>query len=256
MAPGSARGAGRRGCEGPLSGRSPPPANPRPLPGDIEAIGFLVQRRDGLRCGQRIRNRLEQRLDAEIDGCPENLGRPNFAIGQVTVGRCARSADSPTRACAIMLDAPRNIARRRAASSRSDARIEGLPSCPQDVARGAKVSRARRARATEFKRLFEASGFTGHGLQKFAQACRDNCWLETICPATSRRRPPPEHSTLSCDMPSASAAGPGSSAVNSVCAGIEKSVREAGLTEGRAAALRRYADKLISVTGVSHFHGE
>jgi hypothetical protein len=26
------------------------------------------------------------------------------------------------------------------------------------------------------RRLFEALGFTGHALQKFAQGCRDKCW--------------------------------------------------------------------------------
>jgi putative transposase len=43
-------------------------------------------------------------------------------------------------------------------------------------------SPARKARATEFKRLFEAFGFTGHSLQKFAQACRDNCWIKDHLP--------------------------------------------------------------------------
>src|SRR5262244_2635734 len=40
---------------------------------NIEAIGPLVQRRNRLRPRQRFRDRLEQRLDAEIDERPKNL---------------------------------------------------------------------------------------------------------------------------------------------------------------------------------------
>jgi putative transposase len=50
------------------------------------------------------------------------------------------------------------------------------------MSRGEPRSPVRKARATEFKGLFEASGFTRHGLQKFAQACRDNCWIKDPAP--------------------------------------------------------------------------
>src|SRR5262249_5824323 len=47
----------------------PAPASLR----NIEAIRPSVQRRNRLRSGQRVRDRLEQRLDAEVDESPENL---------------------------------------------------------------------------------------------------------------------------------------------------------------------------------------
>src|SRR5262249_2291876 len=40
---------------------------------NVKAIWPSMQRRNGLRAGQRVRDRLEQRLDAEIHEGPENL---------------------------------------------------------------------------------------------------------------------------------------------------------------------------------------
>jgi putative transposase len=71
-----------------------------------------------------------------------------------------------------MLDAARNIANvvlgegvRRLDLMRESKAYQAA----RKMSRGEPRSPARKARATEFKRLFEALGFTGHGLQKFAQ---------------------------------------------------------------------------------------
>jgi hypothetical protein len=45
------------------------------------------------------------------------------------------------------------------------------------MSRGEPRSPERKARANEFKRLFEGFGFTGYALQKFAQRCRDKYWI-------------------------------------------------------------------------------
>jgi hypothetical protein len=83
------------------------------------------------------------------------------------------------RACTIILDAGRNIGNavlgeglhrldlmRESRAYRAARKMRGEPRSPE-----------RKARANEFKRLFEAFGFTGHALQKFAQGCRDKCWI-------------------------------------------------------------------------------
>jgi hypothetical protein len=123
-----------------------------------------------------------------------------------------RTSPADERACAIMLDAaPQHRkcrARRRAAPSRSDARIEGIPSCPQDVARETKVSR-QEGQGNRVQAPVRTPAMASRSSLRRAVITAGS---KTICLATSRRRPPPEHSTLSCNMPSASAAGPGSSA--------------------------------------------
>jgi hypothetical protein len=84
-----------------------------------------------------------------------------------------------------MLDAARNIANAVLGEGlrRLDLMREAQAyQAARKMSRGEPRSRARKARATEFKRLFEAFGFTGHGLQKFAQACRDNCWIKDHSP--------------------------------------------------------------------------
>jgi hypothetical protein len=58
--------------------------------------------------------------------------------------------------------------------------MESIPCCSEDVAR--PRSPERKARANEFKRLFEAFGFTGHALQKLAQERRDKCWIRDHLP--------------------------------------------------------------------------
>jgi putative transposase len=83
-----------------------------------------------------------------------------------------RTSPADARACAIMPDAARNIA--NAVLGEGLRRLDLVRESKADQAagkmsRGEPRSRARKARATEFKRLFEAFGFTGH-LQKFAQA--------------------------------------------------------------------------------------
>jgi hypothetical protein len=83
-------------------------------------------------------------------------------------------------------------ARRMAAPSRSEA--------ARKMSRGEPRSPARKARATEFKRLFEAFGFTGHRLQKFAQACRDNCWIKDLLPGHVAQTAATRAFTLSCNM--------------------------------------------------------
>jgi putative transposase len=89
------------------------------------------------------------------------------------------------RACAIILDAGRNIGNavlgeglrrldlmRESRAYRAARKMSrGEPRCPE-----------RKARANEFKRLFEGFGFTGHALQKFAQGCRDKCRIRDHLP--------------------------------------------------------------------------
>jgi hypothetical protein len=127
--------------------------------------------------------------------------------------RCGPPADE--RACAIMLEAARNIGNavlgeglRRLDLMRESKAYQAA----RKMSRGEPRSPARKARATAFQRLFEAFGLTGHSLQKFAQACRDNCWIKDHLPGTSRRRPPPEHSTLSLQYTFDKRGRPGSSA--------------------------------------------
>jgi putative transposase len=89
-----------------------------------------------------------------------------------------RTLPADERAWAIMLDAARNIA--NAVHGEGLRRLDLMREskahqAARKMSRGEPRSPARTARAAEFKRLSEAFGFTGHGLQKFAQACRDNC---------------------------------------------------------------------------------
>jgi hypothetical protein len=96
-----------------------------------------------------------------------------------------RTSLADERACAIMPDAARNIANAVPGEGlrRLDLMHESKASqAARKMSRGEPRSPARTARATEFKRLFEAFGFTGHGFQKFAQACRDNCWIKDHLP--------------------------------------------------------------------------
>jgi putative transposase len=86
--------------------------------------------------------------------------------------------------CAIILDAGRN-----AGNAVLGERLRRLDLMRKSRAYRAarKMSRGeprpeRKRRANEFKRLFEAFGFTGHALHKFAQGCRDKCWVRDHLP--------------------------------------------------------------------------
>jgi putative transposase len=93
------------------------------------------------------------------------------------------SADARPRA--IILDAGRNAANavlgerlrrldlmRKSRAYRAARKMSrGEPRCPE-----------RKRTANEFKRLFEAFGFTGHALQKFAQGCRDKLRIRDHLP--------------------------------------------------------------------------
>jgi hypothetical protein len=69
-----------------------------------------------------------------------------------------------------------------AAPSRSDARIEGVPKLPARCREGSQGLPPGRPGQPSSSACFEAFGFTGHGLHKFAQACRDNCWIKDHLP--------------------------------------------------------------------------
>ncbi len=89
------------------------------------------------------------------------------------------------RACAIILDAGRNIG--NAVLDEGLRRLDLMREsrayrAARKMSRGEPRSPERKARANEFKRLFEAFGFTGHALQKFAQGCRDKCWIRDHLP--------------------------------------------------------------------------
>jgi putative transposase len=86
-----------------------------------------------------------------------------------------RVSPADERACTIMLDAARNIGNavlgeglRRLDLTRESKAYQAA----RKMLRGERKSLARKARATEFKRLFGAAGVTGHGLRKFVQECR------------------------------------------------------------------------------------
>jgi hypothetical protein len=84
------------------------------------------------------------------------------------------------RACAIILDAGRNIGNAVLGEGlhRLDLMRESRAyRAARKMSRGEPRSPERKARANEFKRLFEAFGFTGHALQKRAQERRDKCWI-------------------------------------------------------------------------------
>jgi hypothetical protein len=89
------------------------------------------------------------------------------------------------RACAIILDAGRNIG--NAVLGEGLCRLDLMREsrayrAARKMSRGEPRSPERKARANEFKRLFEGFGFTGHALQKFAQGCRDKCWIRDHLP--------------------------------------------------------------------------
>jgi putative transposase len=91
------------------------------------------------------------------------------------------------RACAIIPDAGRNIG--NAVLGEGLRRLDLMREsrayrAARKMSRGEPRSRERKARANEFKRLFEAFGFTGHALQKFAQGCRE--MLDQGPPSRSR----------------------------------------------------------------------
>jgi hypothetical protein len=91
-----------------------------------------------------------------------------------------RTSPADERACAIMLDAARNIGNAVLGEGlrRLDLMRESKAYQPaRKMSRGEPRSPARKARATEFKRLFEAFGSTGHGL--LARYVQDGC-LDTI----------------------------------------------------------------------------
>jgi putative transposase len=96
-----------------------------------------------------------------------------------------RTTRADERECAIVLDAARNVGNailgeglRRLDRMRQSKAYQAARKMPH----GAPRSAERKARATEFKRLFEAFGVTPHSLQKLAQACRDGCWIKDHLP--------------------------------------------------------------------------
>ena len=96
-----------------------------------------------------------------------------------------RTTRADERKCAIILDGARNIGNavigeglRRLDRMRQSQAYQAAREMPRGVPR----SPERKARATEFKRLFEAFGVMPGPLQKFAQTCRDNCWIKDHLP--------------------------------------------------------------------------
>jgi putative transposase len=96
-----------------------------------------------------------------------------------------RTSAMDERACAVILDAARNIGNavlgeglRRLGLMRESKAYQAARRMP----RGEPHSPQRKARATEFKRLFELFGVASGALQKFAQDCRDNCSIKDHLP--------------------------------------------------------------------------
>jgi putative transposase len=85
-----------------------------------------------------------------------------------------RTSPADERSCAIIGNAALGEGLRRLDLMRESKAYQAARRMP----RGAPRCAERKARATEFKRLFEAFGVSGHNLQKFAKECRDNCWIK------------------------------------------------------------------------------
>lgn len=106
--------------------------------------------------------------------------KPSFVL---TLPLATQPADE--RAWSITLDAARNIGNAVLSEGlrRLDLMREGKAyKAARRMPRGAPRSPERKARAQEFKRLFEAFGVTGHSLQRFAQQCRNACWIKDHLP--------------------------------------------------------------------------
>jgi putative transposase len=91
-----------------------------------------------------------------------------------------RTTPADERSCTIMLDAARTIY--NASLGEGLRRLDRMRQskayqAARKVPRGAPQSPERKARAEEFKRLWDAFGVTSGSLQKFAQECRANCWI-------------------------------------------------------------------------------
>ena len=102
-------------------------------------------------------------------------GSPSFVV---TLPLKTTPADE--RACAIALDAARQIynavlgeALRRLDLMRQSQEFAAARLMPK----GAPSSKERKARAAEFNRLRETFDLTPGSLQRFAQSCRDQCWI-------------------------------------------------------------------------------
>lgn len=96
-----------------------------------------------------------------------------------------RTSPADERALSIILDAARNIGNaalgeglRRLDLMRESKAYQAARRLPK----GAPRSPERKARADEFKRLFEVYELTGHALQRFAQKCRNACWIKDHLP--------------------------------------------------------------------------
>jgi hypothetical protein len=95
-----------------------------------------------------------------------------------------KTAPADERACAIILDAGRNIGNAMLGEGlhRLDLMRESRAyRAARNMSRGEPRSPERKAGANEFERLFEAFGFTGHAL-KFARACQDKCSIRDRLP--------------------------------------------------------------------------
>ena len=102
-------------------------------------------------------------------------GSPSFVV---TLPLKTTPADE--RACGIALDAARQIynavlgeALRRLDRMRQSKEFAAARQMPK----GAPSSKERKARAAEFNRLRETFDLTPGSLQRFAQSCRDQCWI-------------------------------------------------------------------------------
>jgi hypothetical protein len=117
------------------------------------------------------------------------------------------------RACTIILDAGRNIGNAVLGEGLHRLDLMGESRAyraARKMSRGEPRSPERKAGANEFKRLFEAFGFTGHALQKFAQGCRDKCWIRDHLPGHVPKRRPRGPLMRSCNMHLASVGAPSS----------------------------------------------
>jgi len=92
-----------------------------------------------------------------------------------------RTTAADERALAIRLDAARNIynaclaeALRRLDCMRESKAWQAARKLPK----GPPGSEERKARAKAFKEISAAYGFTSGDIQRFAQQCRDPCWIK------------------------------------------------------------------------------
>ena len=85
------------------------------------------------------------------------------------------------RALAIRLDAARNIYNAclgEALHRRDRMRESKAWRAARKLSKGPPGCEARKARAKAFKEISAAYGFTSGDIQRFAQQCRDPCWIK------------------------------------------------------------------------------